>query len=110
MFLSQLLSLWWSLGLTLRLRRWGGMGCWRQLAAASRAPSTPSATSTCEQPCAFASVYVRAVLLHLNPENLKTWMFHGRFEDRNVSMGIFAMHAGAALPLHDHPGMHVMSR
>lgn len=32
------------------------------------------------------------------------------FEDRNVSMGIFAMHAGAALPLHDHPGMHVMSR
>jgi cysteamine dioxygenase len=32
------------------------------------------------------------------------------FEDRNVSMGIFAMHRGATLPLHDHPGMHVLSR
>jgi PCO_ADO len=25
-------------------------------------------------------------------------------------MGIFAMHRGATLPLHDHPGMHVLSR
>lgn len=32
------------------------------------------------------------------------------FEDHNVSVGIFSLAKGAQLPLHNHPGMTVLSR
>lgn len=32
------------------------------------------------------------------------------YEDRQVSLGIFSFSAGASIPLHDHPGMVVISR
>jgi len=46
-----------------------------------------------------------------DPEYEKgSWYYQGVHDNDNVTVGVFMLPAGSSIPLHDHPGMHVLGR
>ena len=53
---------------------------------------------------------VHLSVMHALQRGLRRVRYMHIFEDSVISLGIFQLPMGASIPLHDHPGMTVISR